>query len=1287
MVLAIAVGVAAVAATMAAAFPPLSLAHDGLTDTGTTVLVTEDTAERTTLAFDVGAGDGRPQSVLVRIPDTGAIEAVIDPPNARGDVWVSEPAIMRDLRVVRVTYAPPPGSPMTRPVEVTLRATGNPGPNEKRRHHSSVSPAFHRLYKSTVVNYDREDAPGHIAAPQPGRDPLPYGARYLIITWSSFEELVEPLATWKHTKGMQTKVVTLAEVGSTPDDIRDYIQLAYDTWEVPPEYVLLVGDTEQVPVHNGLTHTDNYYATVDGADYLADVMVGRITADTPSQCSTQIAKILGYERTPLPDDPNWPASATLMIADDFDSGDWVYYMNTWFVYDLMDSAGFAPVDTLFRRNPIDMQDVYDSVNAGKGFLNFRGQALFNWMPPFDINPHLTANGWRLPVVVSATCGTGVYNVDGYICEDWVRAGTAGSPKGAVAFFGSNTIIMGSLELALRRGYVDEGFMANAFGPDGLTLGEACLAGKLNMHENDENWQEYEAWNLLGDPELNLWTGQPSDLTVLHDEAVQAAPSSFGVTVLREGELVQDALVACVKGSEVYAWGYTDGLGSAVIPISPSTPGTLAVTVTARNSFPYEGTVLVLPEGPFVAHAATAIDDAAGGNGDGLLSPGETVLIDVALSNDGSEAATALAATFRTGDAHATVIDSVSAYGEVAPDSTAWGREPFRISVAPDASGDGAVVFSLALTYSGTTGVAHPPPIAIATGRLAFAAHEALDDPPGGDGDGIAGAGETVALTLTLANDGECALETIEGTLSTSDEYLAVTTAHAAFTDAAASETCDNGDVPFILSVSPVAPDEHVASLSLSLTAAGHSYQYSEVIDLEIALSGQSTALPTGPDAYGYYAYDQGDSAYGPAPVYDWVDIAPPGPGVIVSEITNQDAATTTVGLWFDFPYYGTTYDQISICSNGFVAMGFSDYRFGDNSSIPNPHGPANMISPFWTDLDPSAGGDIYHWLDIANQRLIIQFDEVRHWNSQNAETFQVVLLNPTHHPTPTGDGMILFQYENVTSPGFCTVGIENADQTDGLEWLYDGAYGSNTVPLADGTAILFTTIAPADPSVPWLVVSDVEVDDAFGGNGDGLPQPGETVSLVLTLTNEGAVAATSLSLVLSSSESAITLNDSTAAFPDVPPGGSSQNAGDPLTITVAEAVTDSVATLWANVTANGGDYSGSGRIDLHINSTGTGVEETEMPLAFGLRPAYPNPFAGGTRMVLALPERERVTVRIYSAAGRLVRTLVNAPMDAGRHALSWNGTDRAGGRVASGVYFVKCQAGAMSATRKVMFLK
>jgi len=714
---------------------------------------------------------------------------------------------------------------------------------------------------------------------------------------------------------------------------------------------------------------------------------------------------------------------------------------------------------------------------------------------------------------------------------------------------------------------------------------------------------------------------------------------------------------------------------------------MTVTVTDRNAVPFQADVLVLDSGPFVVYSDVVIEDSAAGNGDGQLNIGETTDLDVALTNIGDIEAPTVTARLRTSDANITIIDSLATYGNMPAGTTGWGTEDsFEISVSPSCENGTLVAYSVVVSIDGTeSSVLNPPPLAVVTAELAHSTTVTEDDGAGGDGDGIPDAGETVGLVVTLANNGPSALEGVHGTLSTTDPRVVITSATAPFGDAPAGGSCTNSDVSYILSISPTATSGHIVPLSLEVTGDGYSYQYSETIEFEIVLLGASIAAPLGPDAYGYYAYDMADSAYGPAPGYDWYDIAPPGPGNIITAITDEDAGVTTMGMFNDVRYYGQVYELMTVNSNGYLAPGATDYRFGDNSPIPDVHGPSNMLAPFWDDLDPSAGGDIYVWTDMVNHLLIFQFEEVPIWGTSNTQTFQVIFYNEDYYPTPTNDTQIKFQYESVSMPYGCTVGIENLQQDDGIQWLNDSAYAPHAAPIEDGAAILFTTIEPTDPDVTWLVLTGSSMDDGAGGNGDGLAQMGETIELSVEFSSLGGTSASDVSVVLSTGESALTVLDGTAAIPDIPAGGSRSNS-DPLTFEITQAVSDTVVTLWAEVTANGGEYTGAGRIDVRVDMTGTGIGDA-VGSVFSLRPGHPNPFAGDTRMQLTLPTAERVVARIYNPAGRLVKTLVDAPLPAGEHFVPWDGTDERGMRVASGVYFVRLEAGADRASRKVVLLK
>ncbi|HVO76657.1 MAG TPA: M1 family aminopeptidase [Candidatus Bathyarchaeia archaeon] len=92
------------------------------------------------------------------------------------------------------------------------------------------------------------------------------------------------------------------------------------------------------------------------------------------------------------------------------------------------------------------------------------------------------------------------------------------------------------------------------------------------------------------------------------------------------------------------------------------------------------------------------------------------------------------------------------------------------------------------------------------------------------------------------------------------------------------------------------------------------------------------------------------------------------------------------------------------------------------------------------------------------------------------------------------------------------------------------------------------------------------------------------------------------------------------------------------------------------------------------------------PMAF-LDQNFPNPFNPVTTIAFSLAGPATVSLRIYDAAGRLVRVLAAEPLSAGRHARIWDGKDASGESVSSGIYFYRLEAGSFSATRKMVLLR
>lgn len=87
--------------------------------------------------------------------------------------------------------------------------------------------------------------------------------------------------------------------------------------------------------------------------------------------------------------------------------------------------------------------------------------------------------------------------------------------------------------------------------------------------------------------------------------------------------------------------------------------------------------------------------------------------------------------------------------------------------------------------------------------------------------------------------------------------------------------------------------------------------------------------------------------------------------------------------------------------------------------------------------------------------------------------------------------------------------------------------------------------------------------------------------------------------------------------------------------------------------------------------------------------AVPGPMPARDVVTLrfALPRAEPVKLAIYDATGRLVRVLARDVRDAGEHVSTWDGRDVAGEPAATGLYFVRLQAGNRVLTRRLMMVR
>jgi len=109
-----------------------------------------------------------------------------------------------------------------------------------------------------------------------------------------------------------------------------------------------------------------------------------------------------------------------------------------------------------------------------------------------------------------------------------------------------------------------------------------------------------------------------------------------------------------------------------------------------------------------------------------------------------------------------------------------------------------------------------------------------------------------------------------------------------------------------------------------------------------------------------------------------------------------------------------------------------------------------------------------------------------------------------------------------------------------------------------------------------------------------------------------------------------------------------------------------------------GEFFGITEVDDHI---------IDLPRKFALYQNYPNPFNPDTKIKFGLPVDSDVKLAIYDILGREVTVLINERLEAGYHRIIWDGKNRRGDDIASGVYFYRLETADFSDIKKMLLLK
>ena len=470
-------------------------------------------------------------------------------------------------------------------IEIRITFKGGDRDETERRLARFASPGFDTFASREFLNNETFTSGG--------KDILDTPPGYLIITHDDFADEMGTFTILKQTMGYRVTMTKLSDIPmSSAQSIADYIQEAYETWSVPPAFVLLVGDTAQIPCFIESSGGDNIatdlpFATMDGtSDWHPDLYVGRFSCNNEAEVATLASKTVEYTMFSMSSGTDWIKNATFMASTDnsnISEGTHNYVINSW-----LDPDGFTCSKRYTDTYGATSSQVISDINAGLSQITFSGHGSPDgWYDGPQIE---SSDLWPLsnvemyPVVQSYACLTGAFLEDCF-AEAWTT-----HTNGGVLFFGSSINSLWDEDDILERGVYDAWF-----GGEYTLIRGALNEGLWDVYDyysgGGQTYEYFHQYNVFGDPSLDPWTKAPAELFVEHEQLLPLGTETFEVSVTDVlDDPLEDALVCIWDLDQIHQTGYTDTAGQIAFTLSPGPEEntSMKVTVSRHNFIPYFG---------------------------------------------------------------------------------------------------------------------------------------------------------------------------------------------------------------------------------------------------------------------------------------------------------------------------------------------------------------------------------------------------------------------------------------------------------------------------------------------------------------------------------------------------------------------------------------------------------------------------------------------------------------------------------------------------------------------------
>lgn len=537
----------------------------------------------------------------------------------------------------------------------------------------------------------------------------------LIITTEAQRDAYDQFARDKKRCGYNTAVRTVSWIKQhyagidNAERVRSFIKDAVEKWGVV--YVLLGGTEQHVPTRSVWMPpmydqwpvslvTDLYYSDLDGnwnadgdglfgehedsLDFLPDVFVSRLPTDNGYEVLDYRDKVAAYLN---PDDPV-AFERVLFYTSDFDVANDAYAM-------AQRLAAHLPsyLSTTYLNNR-PLAELKAAIHDGYGVILGIGHGDINNIRVRN-SPRENATNYffdsltnydAAALMVVITCYTSTFQGN-CLAQHWVMNPSGGG----IGYVGPSSFS----EAYLHERYIAEQFDSLFSFPLAGVLARAKIPFVANSQWH--NWYRLYQFsiNLLGDPTVTLWDSIPltyTDVTVSPD-TVMVGYDTLTIIV----DPVVDFTIVLSKDDDLFV---LDSASSGMLQrqVKTESSGYVHYLIKSNGYVAHRGSLFVLPRDPYVVYAQHEIVDTAG-NANGVINPGEEILLFVTLHNAGGSTASDINARLLCSDTFSTMIIDTASFANIAAGQQAGSLTPFRFLVSDYLPDEHALDFEVSLAYS------------------------------------------------------------------------------------------------------------------------------------------------------------------------------------------------------------------------------------------------------------------------------------------------------------------------------------------------------------------------------------------------------------------------------------------------------------------------------------------------------------------------------------------------------------------------------------------------------------